>query len=158
MFFELYTLLFHTKCVRDDLSILLNLKSLCKESRIAYKHTNSRIFANALLIRNITLRCIDPEDMSWLQSCYYRFTQESKRLYVVTLDILSEKLINYENFSPPSPCRYSLTMHMLKDPFYPAKGKTLPGQILRFRKTLENNRYLDSIINLASKPKKTITY
>lgn len=156
MFFELYTLLFHTFCVRDDLSVLLNLKSLCKESRIAYKHTNSRIFANALLLRKITLGCIDPEEVSWIKNCCSIFTQESKRLYVVILDILSEKLINYENYRPP--LRYSLNMHMLEDPFYPAKGKTLPGQILRFRKTLENNRYLDSIINLASKPKKTISY
>lgn len=145
MSFEIFTLLFHTKCVRDDLSLLLLIKNLSKESIAAYKHTRSSIFVNALMLHNTVVESVELE---------YGLKRE---FFTETLTILSEQLTMYDGYKC-SQLVFSMSKHSIQDPFYPAKTKTLPGQVLRFRIELKNNKYLDSIINYAYKPTKKIIY
>ena len=144
MSFEIFTLLFHTKYVRDDLSLLLLIKNLSKESIAAYKHTRSSIFVNALMLHNTVVESVELE---------YGLKRE---FFTETLTVLSEQLTMYDGYMWQP--LFSMSKHSIQDPFYPAKTKTLPGQVLRFRIELKNNKYLDSIINYAYKPTKKIIY
>lgn len=149
MLFEFFTLLFHTKSVRDNLSVLLSLKDICKDSVLAYKQTRSSIFVNALMVHKSVVEFGHIVVEYGLEQEY--FTE--------MLNMLSETLLMYEDpYARIWPPILSNTQLMVEDPFYPDKTKNLPGQVLRFRKRLQENKYLDSIINLASKPKKTFTY
>lgn len=150
MLFEFFTLLFHTKSVRDNLSVILSLKDICKDSMLAYKQTRSSIFVNALMLHR---RMVD------FGHVFVEYGVEPEH-FTEMLSILSEKLLMYEDPWARlwGKVTFTNTYHLLEDPFYPDKGNNLPGQVLRFRKQLQKNKYLDSIINLASKPKKTFTY
>ena len=149
MFFEIFTLLFHTKSVRNDLSVLLILKNICKESSLAYQQTRSTIFVNALMVHKSVV------EFGYIVVEYGL----EPEYFTEILNTLSETLLMYEDpYTRMWPPILSNTQLMVEDPFYPDKTKIRPGQVLRFRKRLQENKYLDSIINLASKPKKTIIY
>ena len=146
MSFEIFTLLFHIKCVRDDLSLLLLIKQISKESIAAYKNTRSSIFVNALMLHNTVVESVELE---------YGLKRE---FFTETLSFLSEQLTMYDGYGYMRQPLFSMSKHSIQDPFYPAKTKTIPGQVLRFRIQLKNNKYLDSIINYAYKPTKKIIY
>lgn len=147
MFFEIFYLLFHTKCVREDLVTILSIKNLCKESIAAYKSTKSSIFVNALMLRKCVVESME------------NGTEMDKNFFTFVITILSDRLICYEDYRERIwPPLFTNTAHCVKDPFYPNKAKTLPGHVLKLRKKLQENRYLDSIINFPFKPTKKIEY
>ena len=116
---------------------------------MAYQQTRSNIVVNALMLHKSVVEFGHIVVEYGLEPEY--FTE--------MLNILSETLLMYEDpYTRMGPPIVSNTQLMVEDPFYPDKTKNLPGQVLRFRKRLQRNKYLDSIINLASKPKKTIIY
>ena len=123
--------------------MLLVIKMICKDSFNAFNHTYSNIFVNSLILHNIII-----ENSSFL----FGTLDKSCNMYYLKF-LSNELLMNGFNCKKYNYITYK--RHCLKDPFYPNKLDTRGGNILRFRKLLYNNKYLDSILNIATKPKIT---
>lgn len=143
MLFEIFYLLFHTKCVTEYNKSLFCLKMVSKSALSAFEYSGSKFFVN---INKLKYVLGDLGDYT-----VYKDILSDKQSFVELLSLISTELMMF-NYLNGEKLRVTNIQHVLRDPFYPDKANLIPGRVLRMRAYLRENPYLDSILNCPMKP------
>ena len=144
MLFEIFYLLFHNKPVYDNLLSLVSLKMVSKSALSAFENSCGTFFVNAN-----TIKLVFGEFGSY--RVFEDLIANDIKSYFELLSLLSTSLMT-PFLTNRKYLRISNLQHVLRDPFYPDKVNLVPGRVLRLRRYLRTNPYLDSIINCPMKP------
>lgn len=147
MFFEIFSLLFNYKLVTLDLKLINNIKLISKSGVEAFKYYKINRYTSNILISNFFEK---------IGISKYDFIDINNQYYIDIFKIVAEYLSNYNNFNREK-C-ISIVEHCKLDPFHPIKNNNNFNffKLTSFNRILKSNINLNVIINLASKPKKTI--
>lgn len=147
MFFEIFSLLLNLRIVYLDLHLINNIKLISKSGIEAFKYYKINRYASNILLLKFFYK---------IGISKYDFIDINNEYYIDIFKMVAEYLFNFSNFDKQK--FITIIEHCKLDPFHPIKNNNKLNffKLVQFNKILKSNLNLNAIINLASKPKKTI--
>ena len=137
LWFEICSLLFETQQTSGSDTSLVSLKRSSKDGRDAFRHLKMERVVTALVLERI----MSSSEIDSEMVCNKVFFRE------IVLHF-AEVFYYFPYSSDATQIKLPTTVLCKMDPFFPLKGEVKAIHVFRLRKSLSENRYLDSVLNI----------